>query len=360
MERRTLSGSVYTLTYDSENHLTAVSWPGVSASFVYDGDGNRVKGTIGGVTTIYIGNYFEWTGSTSTMVKYYYAGSTRIAMRTGTGSGTTGLLWLFGDHLGSTSAVANADGSAGPTQLYKPWGEKRPAGASSLPTTYRYTGQRQESSLGGTDGLYFYGARWLDPALGRFVQPDTLVPGMDNPQRWDRFGYVLNNPLRYTDPSGHREAGPCERGEICDPAQGEEQGNNSDTSTDEGGCGGQGCDLGGNNDDKDNDDTTDNDTLNLPKSGNPTIEENEGCPQGEIACAIAFVALVPVDALLFIANLEALSIPVVGPIVEVLVFIPTDLILIDLHVALFQYGSEAITKPCEDIRLSPLPFWSPK
>jgi len=166
-----------------------------------------VKGTVAGVTTTYIGNYFEWTGSTSTMVKYYYAGSTRIAMRTGTGSGTTGLLWLFGDHLGSTSAVANADGTSGPTQLYKPWGEKRPAGASSLPTTYRYTGQRQESSLGGTDGLYFYGSRWLDPALGRFVSADTITPEVRNPQSWDRFAYANNNPLNYTDPSGHR---PCE------------------------------------------------------------------------------------------------------------------------------------------------------
>jgi RHS repeat-associated protein len=146
-------------------------------------------------------------------------GSTRVAMRTGAGSGTDGLLWLLGDHLGSTSRVANADGTplANGEQRYKPWGEKRyPTGASGLPTTFRYTGQRQESSLGGTDGLYFYGARWLDPALGRFVQADTLVPGMDNPQRWDRFGYVLNNPVRYNDSTGHKEEEACGfHGEGC-------------------------------------------------------------------------------------------------------------------------------------------------
>jgi len=100
------------------------------------------------------------------MKKYYYAGSTRIAMRTGTADP----LWLLGDHLGSTSRVANYDGSAYTNgwQLYKPWGEKRyPSGASGLPTTYRFTGQRQESTLGGSDGLYYCGARWYDSSLKR-------------------------------------------------------------------------------------------------------------------------------------------------------------------------------------------------
>ncbi len=52
-------------------------------------------------------------------------------------------------------------------------------------------------------GLMNYNARWYDPALGRFVQADTLIPQPGNPQAWDRYAYVENNPLRYTDPSGH-------------------------------------------------------------------------------------------------------------------------------------------------------------
>ena len=39
--------------------------------------------------------------------------------------------------------------------------------------------------------------------LGRFASADTIIPGAGNPQSWDRFAYVNNNPLRYTDPSGH-------------------------------------------------------------------------------------------------------------------------------------------------------------
>ena len=67
------------------------------------------------------------------------------------------------------------------------------------PTDYQYTGQRNEEAL----GLYFYNARWYDPQLGRFAQADTLIPGAGNPLAWDRFAYTLDNPLRYTDPSGH-------------------------------------------------------------------------------------------------------------------------------------------------------------
>ena len=49
----------------------------------------------------------------------------------------------------------------------------------------------------------FYNARWYDPYLNRWTQPDTIVPDPSNPQALDRYAYTLNNPVRYTDPSGH-------------------------------------------------------------------------------------------------------------------------------------------------------------
>jgi len=69
----------------------------------------------------------------------------------------------------------------------------------SIPLAYRFTGQRWEQGL----GLYYYKARWYDPLLGRFVQPDTLVPKPGEPQDLNRYTYVRNNPLKYTDPGGH-------------------------------------------------------------------------------------------------------------------------------------------------------------
>jgi len=49
----------------------------------------------------------------------------------------------------------------------------------------------------------FYNARWYDPYLNQFTQPDTIVPDPYNSQDYDRYAYARNNPLRYTDPSGH-------------------------------------------------------------------------------------------------------------------------------------------------------------
>jgi len=186
------AGSTTSYTYDAENRMTAVSGA-ASATFVYDGDGNRVKGVVGGVTTTYIGNYFEWTGSTSTMKKYYYAAGTRVAERKG-----TTLYWLLSDHLGSTSITATSSGSKTAELRYKAWGETRYS-SGSTPTTFRYTSQREESSL----GLYWYNSRWYSVSLGRFVSPDSIIPQPGNPQAWDRYSYAFNNPIRYNDPSGH-------------------------------------------------------------------------------------------------------------------------------------------------------------
>jgi hypothetical protein len=52
--------------------------------------------------------------------------------------------------------------------------------------------------------LYWYGSRWYDPALGRWIQPDSIVPETEQGvQAWDRYAYVNNSPLAYTDPDGH-------------------------------------------------------------------------------------------------------------------------------------------------------------
>ena len=61
-------------------------------------------------------------------------------------------------------------------------------------------------------GLYYYGARYYDPQLGRFVSPDTDVPESQGVQAWDRYAGMNNNPVKYTDPSGHMisECGPSD------------------------------------------------------------------------------------------------------------------------------------------------------
>ena len=56
--------------------------------------------------------------------------------------------------------------------------------------------------------MYFYQARYYDGALGRFIQADSIVPDFTDPQALNRYSYVLNNSLKYTDPSGHAHYNP--------------------------------------------------------------------------------------------------------------------------------------------------------
>jgi RHS repeat-associated protein len=107
------------------------------------------------------------------------------------------LFYLLGDHLGSTSLTTDTNGIVVSEMRYKAWGETRYA-SGTTPTQYQYTGQYSYTA---EFGLYFYNARWYDPALSRFAQADTIIP--PGVQGWDRYAYTRNNPLRYTDPSGH-------------------------------------------------------------------------------------------------------------------------------------------------------------
>lgn len=65
----------------------------------------------------------------------------------------------------------------------------------------RSTGKERDAET----GLDYFGARYLSAAQGRFTSPDTPLldqhPG--DPQSWNLYSYVRNNPLRYTDPTGH-------------------------------------------------------------------------------------------------------------------------------------------------------------
>jgi len=166
----------------------------------YNGDGQRVKSAmltnIAETTTYFVGNYYEVTGTEIT--KYYFAGSQRIAMRK-----NGALSYLIGDYLGSTSIVTDASGVVISQQQYKAWGETRYASGSEA-TKYQYTGQYSYAS---DFGLMFYNARWYDSSLGRFAQADSVVPG--GVQGYDRYAYVNNNPMRYTDPSGHMPTQGC-------------------------------------------------------------------------------------------------------------------------------------------------------
>ena len=203
---RTIGGTTHTLDHDYENRVTAFKVGGNPlGTFLYDADGNRVKSTFVGIPTVYLGGIYEYKSGAST--KYYAGHDGLVAFRREGHTTDNGIFYLLDDHLGSATAVLNQDGTVQTAHYYYPYGGKRTGNFSSL-TTKRFTGQYHEAAIPGGEGLYYYNARWYDPKLGRFTQADTLVPEPSNPQDLNRFSYGRNNPVRYSDPSGHVVADP--------------------------------------------------------------------------------------------------------------------------------------------------------
>jgi RHS repeat-associated protein len=204
MTQRVEGGQTCNQTFDAENRLISVTVSGQTTQFVYDGDGNLVKKIKpDGTCTIYpsaslragVGGMYEVEkaacGGAVTHTKVYYPGGG--AMRV---DGT--LYFVIKDHLGSASVVTNASGEIVDEQRYFPFDESRLGGDNML-TDRLFTGQREMEEL----GIYHYGARFYDPLLMRFIQPDTLIPNPADPQMLNRYSYAGNSPLNYSDPSGY-------------------------------------------------------------------------------------------------------------------------------------------------------------
>jgi RHS repeat-associated protein len=180
-----------------------------SAKYVYDGDGNMVKAivnsTLGNTTTTYYpGRHYnvEVKNGTQKVQKYYSAGSTVIAVRTVV-NGTDTLQWMVSDQIGSTSVTANADGTWNSEIRYTAFGEIRWKNGVT-PTNYRFTGQLDmQTSI----GLDYYVARYYDPSITHFIQPDSLIPNAGSAKSFDHYAYALNNPIMFNDPTGHDVGG---------------------------------------------------------------------------------------------------------------------------------------------------------
>jgi RHS repeat-associated protein len=179
---------------------------------LYDLDGNEVI-DIADVMLV-AAHWRETCERPAETVKYYTLGGKRVAMRREPEGQAATLYYLFRDHLGSTSVAYDTSNDTWTSQRYYAYGGTRSGG---VPTDRLFADQLFD----GTIELYQMGARWYEPALGRWIQPDTIVPNPANPQSLNRYSYVLNNPLRYTDPTGHAECVDEECNWVFHPVSGE-------------------------------------------------------------------------------------------------------------------------------------------
>jgi RHS repeat-associated protein len=136
-----------------------------------------------------------------------------VALRVQVVGGSNTLYYLHSDHLGSTSLATTTSGAVvgNSTALYLPFGGFRTTPTAGL-TDIGFTGHRHNNLPGSDLGLVYMNARFFVPSIGRFASADTIVPNPTNPQSYNRYSYVRNNPLGYRDPTGHYE---CQANGIC-------------------------------------------------------------------------------------------------------------------------------------------------
>lgn len=137
----------------------------------------------------------------------FQAGDTQHASFT---NPTTGVYYPATDHLSSVWAVYDASAAPVATTRYYPYGNIATQTGTS-PTDRGFTGQEA------TDfGLLDYHARFYDPYLNRWTSPDPIIQDPYNPQDYDRYSYVRNNPINYNDPSGYDVGCAGTEADNCD------------------------------------------------------------------------------------------------------------------------------------------------
>jgi len=215
------SGAGRTVTWSAFNKPLKISNSGGYSSFKYGPGRGRYKQTslqyaAGGnpekqLTTIYVGGSYEKVSKNGiTSHKHYIkVGGETIAQYTveqadSNDIGTDTLEFLLRDKQGSIVTIVNSSGGVTAEMDYDAFGGRRPIFKSTLITSAivakprGYTGHEHLDQL----GLIHMNGRVYDPELGRFLSADPIIQFSKNIQSYNRYSYVLNNPMSYTDPSG--------------------------------------------------------------------------------------------------------------------------------------------------------------
>jgi RHS repeat-associated protein len=112
-----------------------------------------------------------------------------------------GTYFYHRNHINSNSVITDSSGNEVTRLVYLPFGElSRPNSSGTDTVTSKFTGQEYDEEM----GLYYYGARYYDPKVGRFLSPDPLIGDIGDPQSFNRYSYVENNPIKYIDPTGYQ------------------------------------------------------------------------------------------------------------------------------------------------------------
>jgi RHS repeat-associated protein len=211
-------------TWDHNNRLTQIVASGNPISYTYDQAGQRIKSANGSTATIYPSRFYNnlqseagSRRSATTITKHIFVGSELVATVTGSGGGAV-FHPAHTDHLTGSNVISNMSGQIEELTDYYPYG--------ALGLDESLSGFSEQRKFAGHEydvdtGLYYYGARYYEPSIGRFASqdPSFLAMGDDakfreltkqelwqqlsDPQQLNSYAYARNNPLTNIDPDGN-------------------------------------------------------------------------------------------------------------------------------------------------------------
>ena len=205
------SGWGRTIQYNAFNKPTYIEKDGKSTAFSYGPTQRRYKRVDSGgsnpSTTYYVQGLIEVVTGSVTKTKHHIGDFAVVTKQSGQADQTR---YFLKDQLGSLVAIADENGNKVEDFNFDPWGKRRHVGgdfmdeieyfsfASSLITNRGFTGHEHLDDV----GLIHMNGRVFDPVIARFLSADPIIQAPTNLQSLNRYSYVLNNPLKYTDPSG--------------------------------------------------------------------------------------------------------------------------------------------------------------
>jgi len=182
-----------TYDWDTGGNLTGVTTPAGGTGYGYDADDRRVSRRTSAGATVYGGALVE-RDPAGDLIRSYRVGD-RVVARS---HWSWGVWFYHADRQGSIAAITDELGQPVQYYDYQPYGGARPA-QQAVHDELRYTGAREDPD----NGLLDLGARMYDPALGRFLSPDSVTPDPLRTVGYDRYGYGYADPLNTVDPGGH-------------------------------------------------------------------------------------------------------------------------------------------------------------
>ena len=201
-----------TVSWTASNRPASITQGTNTISFGYDVDHQRVMQIAPDGTTLYINAFgvstelFGAGTSAARWTDYLSVGNAKVGMRIiNIAAETISTRYFHTDHLGSISVITDENGVVLERLSYDAWGKRRfatgaddPTGSITSQSTRGFTGEEQLDTV----ALVHLNGRVYDPMVGRMISADPTVPDPLNAQAWNRYSYVGNDPLAFTDPSG--------------------------------------------------------------------------------------------------------------------------------------------------------------